>query len=116
MFPEDAEVALSPDPGLPDANWNLLKRPSKKLITRLEEAQELYGQRTFCDLCGKITSKHYFHCSLCGSANFDICPQCFAQGGHCVEAGHYLREFQDQNQTNVYTNIKENGRMEIVEL
>jgi hypothetical protein len=118
MFPPDAEASTAVDTGFLVAIWDqaLLERPSKKFIRRLEEAQELYGQQTACDLCGKLATKHYFHCSICASANFDICPRCFTQGGHCLEPDHYLREFRDWNQVNVYTNIKENGRREIVAL
>jgi hypothetical protein len=118
MFPQEAETSSAIDHGPLDENWDQLrlKRASQQLIRPLEEAQELYGQLTACDLCGRLARRHYFHCSICACANFDICPLCFSQGGHCRKPDHYLREFRDWNQINVYTNMKENGRREIVVL
>jgi serine/threonine protein kinase len=119
LFPQDVGTELIRDSGILDANLDQVspKTPPKKLIRRLEEVQELYGPGVVtCDLCGRVASKHYFHCSICASANFDICFQCFDDGGQCLEPDHYLREFQDWNQTRVFTNIKENGRREIVAL
>jgi len=118
MFPQEAQASSAIDSGPLDENWDQvrLKRASQQLIRGFEEAQELYGQHTACDLCGRVARRHYFHCSICACANFDICPQCFTEGGHCREPDHYLREFQDWDQVKVYTNIKENGQREIVEL
>jgi hypothetical protein len=118
MFPQDAKATMITDSGRFDADFDqaLLKRPPKMLIRRLDEVHETCTPRVVCDLCGKVATKHYFHCSICVSADFDICPQCFAEGGHCLEPDHYLREFRDWNQINVYTNMKENGRREIVVL
>jgi hypothetical protein len=118
MFPKCAEPALVTNSGILDANLDPVvpKRPSNKLIRRLEEVQELYGELAACDLCGRVTRRHYFHCSICACANFDICSVCFEKGSHCLEPDHYLREFRDWNQINVHTNRKENGRREIMAL
>lgn len=38
----------------------------------------------WCDACGNITTEVHFHCNLCDSGDYDICPACFKKGRRCL--------------------------------
>ncbi|CAH0056230.1 unnamed protein product [Clonostachys solani] len=44
-----------------------------------------------CDVCTLPTRQGmYWHCSLCNSGDFDICPECVDAGAHCFVTDHKL--------------------------
>lgn len=67
----------------------------RRYFTREEDVVRVYGDFTFCSLCSGDCSRHYFHCGVCDSSDFDLCPSCFAKGMHCQDPGHFLREYRD---------------------
>jgi hypothetical protein len=89
MFPQKAEASSAIDHGPVDENWDQLrlKGASQQLIRPLEEAQELYGQLTACDLCGRVARKHYFHCSILCMCKFRYLSSVFYSRGALSGAG-----------------------------
>lgn len=49
----------------------------------------------WCDICGKRSTSHRYHCRCCSSGDFDLCESCFIEGLHCYDSSHYLIEIQD---------------------
>lgn len=44
----------------------------------------------YCDECGSLTIYKYFHCNVCHSGDFDICPGCYEQGVRYYDTSHLL--------------------------
>ena len=86
-----------------------------KVFTRPEECHERFEAWEFCDRCGDPTGGHSFHCAICVSANFDLCPKCVSQGEHCLDDDHYLREFLVGSQEEkYYSSVKDTGQREVI--
>ena len=81
--------------------------------TSPEECWEV--RLVLCDKCGGPTTDNHFHCSVCVLGNYDICPQCFTEGAHCLSKAHYLRKMSmGKVEDWYYTNVKETGLREVV--
>ena len=94
------------------ANQISHRKPSG--IIRLEDCFERYCYDVRCNICGGQTSQRCFHCSTCMSGNFDLCPQCFSEGVHCLEDDYYLREIWDgTNEENYHSSVqsRESGKL-----
>lgn len=44
----------------------------------------------FCNECGSLTTDDYYHCYICHSNDFDLCPTCIAEDIHCWIPQHQL--------------------------
>ena len=44
----------------------------------------------YCDECGDVTTEIHFHCNLCKSGDYDLCPGCVDRGLHCLVPEHRL--------------------------
>ena len=44
----------------------------------------------WCNECGILTSDPYYHCYICDSDDFDLCPTCYTQGIHCWNLQHHM--------------------------
>ncbi|KAH8672215.1 hypothetical protein BGZ61DRAFT_536867 [Ilyonectria robusta] len=89
----------------------------KELICHLEEVQKLYDNSSICDICKRLTTDRSFQCIICSVTSYDICPQCFSKGVHCLEPRHYLTEQGSQVfKERLFSNVKENGTREIIVL
>jgi hypothetical protein len=85
-------------------------------LTTPEECADKFAHRVNCDICGLRTTQHYFHCPLCDSGDFDLCPSCFHNQVHCPEPDHYLHEFRNRQFLHCYSSPKQDGRREAVTL
>lgn len=86
-------------------------------LTRLEECIERFHSTIACDICGDQATRHYFHCKICRSSDFDMCVSCFNEGIHCFDSSHYLQEFSNDHWTErYYTSVKQDGRRAVVTL
>ena len=97
--------SVNPDERLPA--WRLLEMFQASLdlagaqpdvtkscpLTRIEDCVERYGRTITCDRCSKLANDHFFHCKICTSGDYDICPGCFKKGLHCLGDDHYLQEY-----------------------
>ena len=45
---------------------------------------------TWCSECGVLTTDAHYHCSICDSDDFDLCPTCYTQGIRCRNLTHHL--------------------------
>ena len=48
------------------------------------------GGGTFCDECCALTTDAYYHCYICESDDFDLCPTCYGQGIRCWDLQHRM--------------------------
>jgi hypothetical protein len=111
MFPSDLELSSQFQPNQSESNADF----AQTLIAKYG------GANVFCDTCGTETSVHFFHCSICRSANFDLCSSCFNEGLHCNVLDHFLAEMiAKQNVTvgvnNYYSSVRTGGQREISHL
>ena len=82
---------------------------------RLEEYVLAYENVIACDFCKARTTPWYFHCSVCHSGDYDICPRCFFQGAHCLEHDHYSLEYSEGNtKARYHTSVKETGQRDVL--
>ena len=44
----------------------------------------------WCNECGNLTSDAYYHCFICNSDDFDLCPTCYSQGIRCWNLQHHM--------------------------
>ncbi|KAI9756364.1 MAG: hypothetical protein M4579_003868 [Chaenotheca gracillima] len=44
----------------------------------------------YCDICRDVTTDLQYHCNLCKSGDYDLCPACFEKGGYCLVPEHQL--------------------------
>lgn len=80
-----------------EGNANLTKSPhdststieTPKSLSRPEQC-EIWGYRVACDVCASRTTQHHFHCSICISGDYNLCPKCVSHGAHCLDNAHYL--------------------------
>lgn len=58
-----------------------------------------------CNNCGRSIANEHYHCSICESGDYDICPQCVTDGASCRGESHWLikRVVQDGTVTNSTT-------------
>ena len=49
-----------------------------------------FDHSVYCDGCGEVTIGIHFHCNLCKSGDYDICPACFECGRRCLVPEHRL--------------------------
>lgn len=85
MFPSSLNVEGTP---------TTQEAPCKMYLMRPEQYQGDYDLYSWnCDICGLYTHHHYFHCGICSSDDWDVCPSCFNAGAHCLEKEHQLQEF-----------------------
>ena len=49
-----------------------------------------FDHTVYCDFCGDVTTEIHFHCDLCKSGDYDICPACFEIGRGCLVPEHRL--------------------------
>jgi hypothetical protein len=104
MFPPMTEVNINPKKAMitndtPQHSFSTSAEQStvqdclvRNYFVSPEECYKKYYQAIECDICGRRTSEHFFHCSICESGDFDLCPQCFSQGVRCLDPDHFLRE------------------------
>lgn len=105
-----ASQRLSTQPGLCSGHI-------PKHSQRLEEYLEGYEFTICCNHCRDRTTLRYFHCSICESGDYDICPRCFFHGKHCLEQDHYLLEYSEGNKEERYfTNVKETGQRDVISI
>lgn len=95
-------------------------------LKNLEDCIAVLGQITSCSICGRLTEAKCFHCHICCRADFDLCVRCFSENGlHCFDNTHYLRELvrathyteaagESRKAERWYTNVKENGKREVI--
>ncbi|WKT54227.1 hypothetical protein QSH57_004811 [Fusarium oxysporum f. sp. vasinfectum] len=52
------------------------------------------GTSRFCDVCTSSIPADvvFYHCEVCNSGDFDICPGCYKIGGRCLEDDHELAQ------------------------
>ena len=61
------------------------------MVELLEKHSKLlYTMQVHCVKCGAVTTEIHYHCDICQSADFDICPACFLEGVHCYVPQHQL--------------------------
>lgn len=95
---------------------NTHERP-REPIYHLEEVQKLYDNSSICDICKQLTTDRSFQCIICSVTSYDVCPQCFSKGVHCLEPRHYLTEQGSRVvKGRLFSNVKENGKREIIVL
>ncbi|KAI0165377.1 hypothetical protein GGR52DRAFT_585411 [Hypoxylon sp. FL1284] len=71
-----------------------------------------------CDVCRKLTRDHFFHCNICDSGDYDLCPECFTRGAHCLQSGHYMREmfYGIVQEEMFYTSVDDSGHRDRIKL
>ena len=78
---------------------HLLRSTPQPIITPAEIQQALmpyvnseigFVHAVYCDECGNLATEVHFHCNLCASGNYDICPACFEIGSRCLVPEHRL--------------------------
>ena len=45
---------------------------------------------TWCNECGVLTTDAHYHCYICESDDFDLCPNCYTQGIRCWNFQHHM--------------------------
>ncbi|KAJ5162409.1 hypothetical protein N7492_007801 [Penicillium capsulatum] len=50
-----------------------------------------------CNNCGRSIANEHYHCSICESGDYDICPQCVEDGASCRGESHWLIKRVVQN-------------------
>ena len=86
-------------------------------LVRPEDCLEKYNYLVTCDRCDKETSRHYFHCGTCVSADYYLCPMCFSRGLHCLDKYHQLREVSESSvEVRYHTSVRDNGQRDMVVL
>ncbi|KAK6857425.1 hypothetical protein PG995_007612 [Apiospora arundinis] len=70
-----------------------------------------------CRHCQAPTADHYYHCGRCLVAvYYDICPDCFSEGHHCLDDDHYLQELRKREpQGKYYSCLGEDGQRQVLE-
>ena len=60
-------------------------------------------QVSTCSLCftDHIQEAKYFHCNVCEFGDFDLCQQCYSNGKHCFDEGHFLLELEGTNRSTI---------------
>ena len=48
------------------------------------------GLGYWCNECGGLMDGTYYHCSICDSDDFDLCPTCYTQGIRCWSLEHHM--------------------------
>ena len=48
------------------------------------------GFGIFCNECGDLTTDAHYHCYVCESDNFDLCPTCYGRGIRCWNPQHHI--------------------------
>ncbi|KAJ5469487.1 hypothetical protein N7539_009105 [Penicillium diatomitis] len=43
-----------------------------------------------CNHCGRSIANEHYHCSICESGDYDLCPECVEQGTSCRSDSHWL--------------------------
>jgi serine/threonine protein kinase len=104
----------------PGSNPTFTVEQGDKFMTQLDHDLETRCE-VICDKCHKLIPERYYQCNFCNSNDFDLCPDCLAQGAHCFQADHYLREQYvadtretDSTEETYYSSMKEGGQREIV--
>ena len=84
----------------------------------LEDWWEKYDKSIACNRCSERTNHYEFHCWYCSCGDFDIYPQCFQKGLHCLEDHHLLCEFSETTcGEKYYTKVDEStGQRDIISL
>jgi hypothetical protein len=62
---------------------------SSSMLRRINRA--LFPQKE-CDTCGALLSGMFYHCSSCGTGDYDLCSPCLEAGKHCEDIDHLLVE------------------------
>ena len=44
----------------------------------------------YCSECSDLTTDAYYHCYICDSNDFDLCPKCYTQGIRCWDLQHHM--------------------------
>lgn len=90
-------------------------RCTGKSPTVLADCEQL---SVHCDVCRKLTRDHFFHCIVCVSGDYDLCPECFAGGAHCLDDTHYMRElfYNPAKEEAFYTSMDHTGHRDIIKL
>ncbi|KAF2125744.1 hypothetical protein P153DRAFT_434186 [Dothidotthia symphoricarpi CBS 119687] len=44
----------------------------------------------YCNNCNHPMEDEHFHCGICDSGDYDLCPACVDLGIHCPGAGHWM--------------------------
>jgi next-to-BRCA1 protein 1 len=70
-------------------------------MEKLKEAR-CFDPPTFCDECGTVAEKENWHCDICFSGDFDLCPDCYAEGIHCLVPNHQLLRRTQANLPRTY--------------
>ena len=56
----------------------------------------------WCNECGRLTSDAYYHCYICESDDFDLCPTCYTtQGIRCWDLQHHMVKMTVKGQKSV---------------
>ena len=50
-----------------------------------------------CNNCGRSIANEHYHCSICESGDYDLCPQCIDDGASCRGESHWLIKRVVQN-------------------
>ena len=45
---------------------------------------------SWCNECGVLTTDAHYHCYICDSDDFDLCPTCYTQGIRCWDLQHHM--------------------------
>ena len=86
-------------------------------LVRLENLFDMYDLITCCSLCGKTASSHHFHCKICTSGDYDLCPECFSRGAHCADLSHFLEEVSiAQEKPRYHSSVQQTGQRESIAL
>ena len=48
------------------------------------------GFGTFCSECGEFATDDHYHCYICNSDDFDLCPTCYGQVIRCWDSQHHM--------------------------
>lgn len=103
---EPAWRLLERFPSTTDRGWNHQPGESSAVPVNIDAWRM---RLVYCDTCGGFTGEHYYHCSSCFSANFDICSDCFSKGAHCLNRDHLLQEMPNDMHNMWYTCVGANG-------
>jgi hypothetical protein len=88
-------------------------------LTELKEHFNIWASNIACDSCRNQANEHWFHCGICDSADFDICPRCFHLGIHCSGSDHYLREYnksRPRKEEIYHSCVRKTGQREVIDL
>ncbi|KAI1357284.1 hypothetical protein F5Y08DRAFT_179956 [Xylaria arbuscula] len=82
-----------------------------------EECDEMHHFVVVCDLCGRMSPKHYFGCTTCCVGDFYLCPGCFTSRRHCLDNEHYLHEYiEGETDDKYYSSPNETGVRNVVKV